>query len=346
VASTADDSPELAGGRTVKSRRRFITDFVIALMPLGATASAQEYKAQHAQTRHRVGWLSLGSETASISMQKVLREALRNLGWTGNKEIVFESVFAEGRAERLPSLVAELLSRQVQLIVASGTTAIQAAKEATRTIPIVMLGGGDPVGTGLVQSIARPGGNVTGVSLLGEELSAKTLDLMKQMLPRLGALVLIRAAANPANQFFLNHFDAAGRKLGIRVIPLDIRTPDDFTEVFARLTADAGFILLDPMFSPHRARIAQFAIERRLPLVSADRSFAEAGLLFSHGFQYDEVVRAAAPFIDKILRGAKPGELPIEQPNKLDLAINLKTARALGLTIPPSLLARADQVIE
>ena len=319
-------------------RRRFLLTSL-------ASALATPFGVEAQPATRRLGWLELATAAASAHNQQILRAALRERGWS-DSQIVFESVVAEGRAERLPMLVAELLSRKVAIIVAAGTTAIRAAKDGTNTIPIVMMGGGDPVGTGLVQSIARPGGNVTGVSLLGKELSEKTFDLIKQTLPSIKTLVLIRAAANPANLFFLDQFDAAGRRLGVTVTAVDIRDPEEFPGAFSRIRADAGFILLDPMFFPHRVWIAQLAVQRRLPLVSANRSYAEAGLLFTHGFQYDEVVRAAAPYIDKILRGARPGDLPIEQPNKLDLAINLKTAKALGLTIPPSLLARADQVIE
>jgi len=318
--------------------------FVIGLASTVAAPLAAEGQ-QAAQTPRRLGWLALDSEAASTTAQRTLRGALRELGWT-EPQIIFESVFADGKAERLPSLVAELLSRRVEIIVTSGTTAIQAAKNGTTTVPVVMMGGGDPVGTGLVQSLARPGGNVTGVSLLGQELAEKNLELIKQAVPHLRTAVLIRAAANPANRFFAEHFEAAGQKLNVRVSALDIREPAELPKAINSVTADAAFMLLDPMFYPHRAQIAELAIQKHLPLVSADSSYAEAGFLFSHGFKFADVVRAAAPFIDKILPGARAGELPIEQPRKLYFVINLKTARALGLTIPPSLLARADQVID
>ena len=322
------------------TRRRFLLTSLAAVVGTPLLGEAQQVGKVY-----RLGWLGLGSQAAAAPLKSVLLDALRERGWN-ERQIVFEEAFAEGDARRLPSLVRELLSRNVEVIITSGTTAIQAAKDATRTVPIVMMGGGDPVGTGLVQSLAKPGGNVTGISLVGQELSEKTLDLMKQALPSLSVLVLIRQAANPANQFFLNHFEAAGRKLGISVTPLDIRTPEEFASAFTRVKADAGLMLLDPVFYPHRERIADLALKNRLPLVSLGREYAEAGLLFTHGPELTQVVRAVAPYVDKILRGARAGELPIEQPSKLDLVINLKTAKALGLTIPPSLLLRADRVIE
>jgi putative ABC transport system substrate-binding protein len=297
-------------------------------------------------TIRRVGLLWLGSTEASLPSEAYLRDALGAAGWIDGKNIVIDPVRAEGKAERLPALVAELIRRKVDVIVTTGTTAIRAAKNATTFVPIVMAGGGDPVATGLVQSLARPGGNITGVSLLGQELAEKKVDLMKQALPRLKKIILIRAAANPANDFFLEQTSAAARKFGMTVAAVNIHQPDDFESAFERMRGDAAILLLDPMFVPVRKRIAELTIEHHLPLMSSDRMYAEAGALMTHGIIWFEILRATVPFIDRILRGAKPGDLPIEQPRKLDLVINLKTAKVLGLTIPPSLLLRADQVIE
>jgi putative ABC transport system substrate-binding protein len=316
--------------------------FMVALSA-GITRAAW---AQPAGGVRRVGWLGLASATTTAPVLKVLVDTLRELGWIEGQNILFEAVHADGKAERLPSLVAELRRRKVDLIVTSGTTSISAAKDGAGSLPIVMAGGGDPVGSGFVQSIARPGGNITGVSLLGRELSEKNVDFLKQVVPSATRMALIRAAANPANPFFLEHMAAAGQRVGVRVVAVDIATPDEFENAFARLAADAAFMLMDPMFFPHRHRIAELAVKHRLPVISANRTYAEAGLLMTHGARVEEVFRATAPFIDKILRGAKPGDLPIEQPAKLDLAINLKTARALGITVPLSLLLRADLVIE
>jgi putative tryptophan/tyrosine transport system substrate-binding protein len=323
-------------------RRRFLLTSLAGTLAAPLAAGAQ----QSARSVRRVGWLDLGSSTAVAPFQAAFRQSMRELGWVEGATVVYESAFAEGKAELLPPLVADLLARNVDIIVTAGTTAIRAARNATDTVPIVMMGGGDPVGAGFVQSIARPGGNITGVSLLGREFMHKNLDLLKQALPRARTLALIRAAANPANRFFLEHVETAGRQLGIRVSAVDVRDPSEFDDVFGHLAVDAAVILLDPMFYPQRSRIAQLAIQRRVRLMSFDRSFAEAGALLTYGFQFVDIVRAAVPYVDKILKGAKPADLPVEQPTKSELVINVKTAKALGLTIPPSLLARADQVIE
>jgi len=270
---------------------------------------------------------------------------MRELGWVEGKSIAFDWLYADAKPERLSPLVAELLRRKVDVIVTRGTTAIRAAQSATTTVPIVMAGGGDPVGAGLVQSLARPGGNVTGVSLLGQELMEKHVGLLKQLLPALNRVTQIQAAANPANRFFAQYMDAAARKLGMQLVILEIRGPDDLEAAFGRITTDAAFMLLDPMFFAHRHRIAQLAIRRRLPLTTAERTYAEAGFLMTYGAGA-EVLRLTAVLVDKILRGAKPADLPVEQPSRLELVVNLATAKTLGLNIPRELLLQADQVIE
>ena len=270
---------------------------------------------------------------------------MRELGWVEGKNIAFDWLYADAKPERLSPLVAELLRRKVDVIVTRGTTAIRAAQSATTTVPIVMAGGGDPVGAGLVQSLARPGGNVTGVSLLGQELMEKHVGLLKQLLPALSRVTQIQAAANPANRFFAQYMDAAARKLGMQLVILEIRGPDDLEAAFGRITTGAAFMLLDPMFVAHRHRIAQLAIRRRLPLTSAERTYAEAGFLMTYG-PGAEVLRLTAVFVDKILRGAKPADLPVEQPSRLELVVNLATAKTLGLNIPREILLQADQVID
>jgi putative ABC transport system substrate-binding protein len=184
------------------------------------------------------------------------------------------------------------------------------------------------------------------VSLVGQEMAAKTLDLLKQAVPHARTVTLIRAAANPLNRFFLEHMEAAGRKLDLRVVAVDVREPAEFEAVLSRITSDAALMLIDPMFFVHRHRVAELAINRRLPLMTMMRQYAEAGFLLSYGVDYAAIVRMAAAYVDKILRGAKPADLPVEQPSKFDLIVNLKTAKALGLTIPPAILLRADRVIE
>lgn len=324
-------------------RRRAL---VLGLVAAAVVARAPYARGQAAGGVRRVGWLDLGSAATSMPFLKVLPESLRELGWVEGQNIAFEWVFAEGKSENLPGLVAELLRRKIDVIVTSGTTAIRAAKDATSTVPIVMAGGGDPVGTGLVQSIARPGGNITGVSLLGRELMEKNLDLLKQALPGVMTVTMIRAAANPGNRFFFEHMDRAARRLGLRVTPVDIRDAEGIDPALRDIGADAAFMLLDPLFFTHRERMAEVAIARRLPLMTGTRVFAEAGFLLTHGVGFTEWMRATAPFVDKILRGARPGDLPIEQPSKLDLVVNLRTARAIGRTIPPAVLLRADHIIE
>jgi putative ABC transport system substrate-binding protein len=209
-----------------------------------------------------------------------------------------------------------------------------------------MAGGGDPVGAGLVQSLARPGSNVTGVSLLGQELMEKNLGLLKQLLPALSTVTLIRAAGNPANRFFSQQMDTAARRLGVRLAILDVHGPDDLEAAFGRIIADAAFMLPDPMFLANRRRIAELGIRRRLPLMTAERAFAEAGLLVTYGAGFAEVFRLSAAFVDKILRGAKPADLPVEQPSQLELVVNLATAKALGLSVPQAILLQAGQVID
>ena len=230
----------------------------------------------------RVGWLDLGT-AANTRPREVFFSRLRELGWLEGKNIVFDWLYADAKTERLAPLMAELLRRKVDVIVTTGTTAIRAAKDATTTVPIVMAGGGDPVGAGLVQSLARPGGNVTGVSLLGQELMEKNLGLLKLLLPALSTVTLIRAAGNPANRFFAQQMDTAARRLGVRLAILDVRGPNDLEAAFGRITADAAFMLLDPMFLANRRRIAELAIRRRLPLMTAERTFAEAGFLVTYG---------------------------------------------------------------
>ena len=319
-------------------RRSFLATIMVGSLAAPAGARADE-------RLRRVGWLDLGT-SANTLPREVLPARLRELGWVEGKSIAFDWLYADTKPERLSPFVAELLRRKVDVIVTAGTTAIRAAKDGTTTIPIVMAGGGDPLGAGLVQSLARPGGNVTGVSLLGQELMEKNLALLKELLPTLSAVTLIRAAANPANHFYAKYMDAAASRLGVRLAILDVHGPDDLEAAFGRITGNAAFMLLDPMFLAHRRRIAQIAIRRRLPLMTAERRFAEAGFLLSYGVGMAEVVRLTAVFVDKILRGAKPADLPVEQPTQLDLVVNLATAKALGLSIPPAILVQAREVID
>jgi putative ABC transport system substrate-binding protein len=318
-------------------RRRFLAALAAGVLAAPSGVGADE-------RIRRVGWLDLAT-AANTQPREVLPARLRERGWVEGKNIAFDWLYADARPERLSPLVAELLRRKVDVIVTQGTTAIRAAKNATTAVPIVMAPGADAVGAGLVKSLARPGGNVTGVSILGQELMEKQPGLAKQLLPALRTLALIRPEGNPANSFFAQHMDAAARKLRVQLVIVDIRGPDDLEAAFGRITADAAFMLLDPMFFAYPHRIAKLALQRRLPLMTADRTFAEAGFLMSYGTPRGEVLRLTAVFVDKILRGVKPADLPVEQPSRLELVVNLATAKTLGLNIPPGILLQAEQVI-
>jgi putative ABC transport system substrate-binding protein len=304
-------------------------------------------RAQQGGKKHVIGRFSAGSVTDPVN--DVLTEALRESGWVEGENVVFERRYAENRLERLPELAADLVRLNVDVILAGGTLAPLAAKRATSTIPIVMVNAGDPLGTGPVASLARPGGNVTGMSLMAPELGGKRLELLKELLPRLARVAVLWNAANPYSALVFKQVQAAGGTLGIEVQSLELRDPDDFDGAFEtvqRQHPDALITVEDPLTFNHRKRIAGFAAEQQLPSLSGLSEFAAAGGLVSYGANQVDLFRRAAGYVDKILKGAKPADLPVQQPSKFELVINLKTAKAVGITIPPSLLARADEVIE
>jgi putative ABC transport system substrate-binding protein len=294
----------------------------------------------------RVGFLDPGGAADSGFRENVFVKRLQELGWVDGQNLAIEIVRAEGKAEVLPALASELVRRRVNVIVTAGTTAIRAVRQATDTIPIVMAGGGDPVGSGLIESLARPGGNITGVSLLGQELVPKGLSLLREVVPRAKRIDLLANAANPANPFFERVTVEGAQRLGVGSHLLEVRSPDELESVIAGTKADAILALPDPMFRIHAKRIADAAIKRRLPLASFGRQYVEAGSLMSYSVNFEDVFRRAADYTDRILRGANPAEVPVEQPSRYELIFNLKTARALRVAIPPSLLQRADQVFE
>jgi len=274
---------------------------------------------------------------------------LAELGWIEGKNLVVERRYAENRLERLPELAAELVRLNVEVIVATGTLGPLAAKRATSTIPIVMTAAGDPLGSGLVASLARPGGNVTGISLMAPDLGGKRLELLKELLPRLARVAVLWNAANPYAAIVFKETQAAGRTLGIEVQSLEVRGPDDFDGAFdtaRKQRPDALITVEDPLTFSHQKRIADFATGQQLPSLYGFREFVVAGGLMSYGANVADLFRRAASYVDKILKGAKPADLPVQQPTTFELVINVKTARALGLEIPPTLLARADEVIE
>jgi putative ABC transport system substrate-binding protein len=274
------------------------------------------------------------------------KRGLRALGWVEGQTVLIEARYADGRADRIPGLAMELARLKVNVIVTAGTTAIQAVRDATTDIPIVMAGGGDPVGTGLVTTLARPGGRITGVSLVGKEVLGKALELLKTAVPRTARVGVLMNAANPANGFLFKEMVEVGNVIGVQLHRIDVPGGADMDAAVARAQGGALLVLADPLFFGHRARIADLALRLRLASMFIGRAYAEAGGLLSYGILLDEVWARAAGLVDRILKGANPGDLPVEQPTKFELVINLKTAKALGLTIPPSLLQRADQVIE
>jgi putative ABC transport system substrate-binding protein len=274
---------------------------------------------------------------------------LAELGWIEGKNIIFERRYADNRLERLPELAAELVRLNVDVIVALGTLGPLAAKRATSTIPIVMTASGDPLGSGLVDSLARPGGNVTGMSLITPDLGGKRLELLKELLPRLARVAVLWNAANPYPAIVFKETQASGRTLGIEVQSLEVRSPDDFDgafEIARRQRPDALITVEDPLTFSHRKRIADFAVADRLPSLHGLSEFVVAGGLVSYGANAADLFRRAAGYVDKILKGAKAADLPVQQPTKFELVINLKTATALGIDVPATLLARADEVFE
>jgi putative tryptophan/tyrosine transport system substrate-binding protein len=315
----------------------------------GAAVWPLPARAQVSERKYTIGVLTAGSEHAVVPVNAAFYETLQELGWVEGKNVVFERRFAENRLERLPELAADLVRRKVDVIAAAGTLAPLAAKRATTTIPIVMMAAGDPLGSGLVASLARPGANVTGMSLMAPDLGAKRLELLKEVLPRLLLVAVLWNADNPYSVLVFKETQAGGRTLGIEVQSLEVRGPDDFDSAFeaARgLRPDALITVEDPLTADHRTRIAEFTSRQQLPSLHGIREFVAAGGLISYGANLADLFRRAAYYVDKILRGAKPADLPVQQPTKFEMVINLKTAKALGLELPASVLARADELIE
>src|SRR5262245_40274569 len=316
------------------------------LYGLGLLASPLTAEGREARGVPRVGVMMPWTRQESSRALEAFMRGLRALGWLDGQTVVIEARYADGRADRVPGLSVELAGLKVNVIVTTGTTAIQAVRDATTDIPIVMAGGGDPVGTGLVTTLARPGGRITGVSLVGKELLGKALELLKTAVPRTARVGVLMNAANPANAFLFKEMVDVGNVVGVQLHRIDVQGGADMDAAVASAQGGALLVLADPLFSGHRVRIADFALRLRLPSMFMGRPYAEAGGLLSYGISMDEVWDRAAGIVDRILKGAKPGDLPVEQPTKFELVINLKTAKALGLTIPPSLLLRADQVIQ
>jgi ABC-type uncharacterized transport system substrate-binding protein len=328
------------------NRRRFMTGLgFLFLLVAPLTVDGQ----QPAKVS-RIGCLWSGTAAASASRLHALREGLRGLGYVEEQTVALECRFADGRFERLPSLAAELVNRKVDIIVTAGDFAIRAARQATRTIPIVVANAGDLVGPGHVASLAHPGGNVTGLlDAPGPEMTAKRLQLLKEAIPTATRIAILWNPTNPVKANEFREVQTSARALGIRVQSVQARSAGDLEPAFSAMVserADALLVLDDAVVVNNRQRIVDLAVKARLPSMHFNNEWAQAGGLMAYGPLESERYRQAAIFVDRILKGAKPADLPIEQPTKFELVINMKTAKALGLTIPPPVLLRADQIIE
>jgi putative tryptophan/tyrosine transport system substrate-binding protein len=317
----------------------------------GLVAAPLVAEAQQAAKIARIGFLSLNL-APNPHLPEAFRQGLRDLGYVEGRNVVIEYRDAEGKPERFPALAAELVALKVDVILVGSTPQALAAKQATKTIPIVFIGTADPVGSGLVTSLARPGGNVTGLSNLAAELVGKRLEQLMQAVPGVTRVAVLWHPGNLGDRTekeMLKAADVAARALGVRLQFVEARGPADFDRAFSDMTrAYAGALTVLPsnMFSNERRRLVDLAAKNRLPAVFPFRDFADAGGLMAYGPNLADLSRRAATYVDKILKGAKPADLPVEQPTKFELVINLKTAKALGLTIPQSVLGRADEVIQ
>ena len=324
-----------------------VTKIVVALMVGLAFASVHVAEAQQPKKVPRIGVLAQGSQSSYAPLNDAFQQGLHELGYNEGKNIVIEYRYAEGEPDRLPGLVVELVRLNVDVIVTSTTPAHQAAKQATTTIPIVMAQSSDPIGEGFVESLARPGGNITGLSSITQELGGKRLELFKEAVPRISRLAVIWSSPTPV--LMMKEIESTARALSIQIQSVEVRSADDFNNIFSAMTKkrpNALFIIRTPLTRIHARPIIDFAAKSRLPTMYDDRLFVEAGGLMSYGVNIADLYRRAATYVDKILKGAKPADLPVEQPTKFELVINLNTAKQIGLNIPQSVLFRADRVIK
>jgi len=315
----------------------------------GALAWAGTVRAQAPAKVRRIGVLAPTSPSDAVLWHQAFRLGLRDLGWVEGKNISIEHRFAEGRHDRLPDLAADLLRLKVEVIVASTAPAALAAQKASRAIPIVVAAAGDPVATGLGESLARPGGNVTGLSPMTAELGGKRLELLTELVPRLSRVAVLWNPQGVGSPLYWKEIQLPARQLGIQLHSLEVRSSNDFDQAFEDATsarAGALFVTGDPVITTNLRRIAGLAAKSRLPSIFQWSEFADAGGLVTYGPDRADLWRRAATYVDKILKGAKPGDLPIDRATRFELVINLKTAKALGITIPQSVLFRADRVIE
>ena len=330
--------------RKLLKRREFIT-----LVGGAAVAWPLAAAAQHGAKVPRVGFLGNSDAALEANLIGPFRDGLRALGYEQGRNIAIEYRWAEGNYDRFPALVAELLASNVDVLVTAGTPAALAIKKATTSVPVVMIAVGDPVGTGLVPSLARPGGNLTGLSSIAPDLEGKRLELLREVVPRLSRVGMFVNSLNPFHTGSVQQARTAAQALGIQLQLLDVRAAEDLDAAFAAILKErpeALLILADRVFLHNRARMMDFAARQRLPNINAYHELVQAGGLMSFGPSYEDMHRRAAIYVDKILKGARPADLPIEQPTKFTLVINLKAAKAIAVDVPPILVARADEVIE
>jgi len=324
-------------------RREFIAALgCAAAWPLASRAQQQPSKLL------TIGFLGTSTPSAMSQWVAAFVQRLRELGWIEGHTVAIEYRWAEGRTERFAEIAAEFARLKVDVIVTYATPPVIAAKQATTTIPIVSAVMGDPIGTGLVASLARPGGNVTGLSVLAPDIAGKRLELLREVVPGLRQLALLANVSNPITPLEVDEVQTAAHTLGLDVIILEIRRPEDIAPAFETLKgrAQALYVVGDPLLATNRVRINTLALVARLPAIYNERHYVEVGGLVSYGVNWPDLFRRTADYVDKILRGTKPADIPVEQPTKFDLIINLTTAKALGLSIPESFLLRANEIIE
>jgi putative tryptophan/tyrosine transport system substrate-binding protein len=324
-------------------RREFIS-----LLAGAAAAWPLAVRAEQPGKLRTIGFLGQSTRSAGSEWVAAFVQRLRELGWIEGRTITIQYRWAEGLEERFAEGAAELARLRVDVIVTSGTPAVMASKQATSTIPIVFATAGDPVGNNLVASLARPGGNITGLATLGADLAGKRLELLREVIPGLARLAILGNVGNPFTVLELGEVQAAARTLRLDVATLEIRRAQDIAPAFEALKQrpDALYVCTDALVNTNRIRINTLALGARLPTMYGSRDYVEAAGLMSFGPNYPDLFRRSADYVDKILHGAKPGDIPVEQPTKFDLVVNLTTAKALGLDIPPTLLTRADEVLE
>ena len=324
---------------------------IVTFVALGAMLFALSFAAYAQQVTKvpRIGHLGASSFSSDSARIESFRQGLRDLGYVEGKNIVIEYRYAEGKLDRLPMLMAELVRLNVDVIVSGGASTTRLAREATATIPIVMSQDPDPVGSGFVASLARPGGNITGLSSLTADLSGKRLELLKEILPKFSRVAVFETSTNTGNAQQLRETELAAGELGIKLQHLDILGPKDIATAFRAASkgrADAVLVLRGPVLASHRTQVIELAVKSRLPATYPQSDYVEDGGLMSYGVSIADLERRVATFVDKILKGTKPANLPVEQPKKFEFLINLKAAKQIGLTIPPNVLARADRVIK